>query len=142
MTYNGLESCILNANSCENESVRSRGDEYCQTDEDDSSCSSNNVSGSLSSHSMTLKTDEQQSDEWDHSETSTQCVTKENPSLQISHVEAMKEKFAKLLLGEDTTGGSKGHSSALALSNSITKLAGMLSFLVKCLNFSSACMLF
>ncbi|KAK1435961.1 hypothetical protein QVD17_01734 [Tagetes erecta] len=125
MTYNGLESCIMSANSCEDESVTSRGDEYCQTDEDDSSCSSNNVSGSLSSRSMTLKTDEQQPDEWDHSETPTQCVTKENTPSQISHaeLEAMKEKFAKLLLGEDTTGGSKGHSSALALSNSITKLA-------------------
>jgi len=51
MTYNGLESCILNANSCEDESVPSRGDE-CPTDSldgDDSSSSSNNTSGSFSS---------------------------------------------------------------------------------------------
>ncbi|KAL6000682.1 Rho guanine nucleotide exchange factor 8 [Asimina triloba] len=35
----------------------------------------------------------------------------------------MKEKFAKLLLGEDMLGGGKGVSSALALSNAITNLA-------------------
>ncbi|CAN1139325.1 Rop guanine nucleotide exchange factor 14 [Linum perenne] len=35
----------------------------------------------------------------------------------------MKEKFAKLLLGEDITGGTKGLSTALALSNGITTLA-------------------
>lgn len=36
----------------------------------------------------------------------------------------MKAKFAKLLLGEDMSGGGKGVSSALALSNAITNLAG------------------
>ncbi|PHT63552.1 hypothetical protein T459_32602 [Capsicum annuum] len=35
----------------------------------------------------------------------------------------MKERFAKLLLGEDVTGESKGVSTALALSNAITYLA-------------------
>ncbi|KAL9666167.1 hypothetical protein QQ045_000491 [Rhodiola kirilowii] len=40
-----------------------------------------------------------------------------------SDVEQMKEKFAKLLLGEDMSGGGKGVSSALALSNAITNLA-------------------
>ncbi|CAI9114142.1 OLC1v1014795C1 [Oldenlandia corymbosa var. corymbosa] len=38
-------------------------------------------------------------------------------------MEVMKEKFAKLLLGEDMSGGGKGVSSALALSNAITNLA-------------------
>lgn len=37
----------------------------------------------------------------------------------------MKEKYSKLLLGEDMSGGGKGVSSALALSNAITNLAGM-----------------
>ncbi|PSS07431.1 Rop guanine nucleotide exchange factor like [Actinidia chinensis var. chinensis] len=37
--------------------------------------------------------------------------------------ELMKERFAKLLLGEDMSGGGKGVSSALALSNAITNLA-------------------
>ncbi|CAI0423144.1 unnamed protein product [Linum tenue] len=40
-----------------------------------------------------------------------------------SEMEQMKEKFAKLLLGEDMSGGGKGVSSALALSNAITNLA-------------------
>ncbi|OWM66041.1 rho guanine nucleotide exchange factor 8-like [Punica granatum] len=40
-----------------------------------------------------------------------------------SDVELMKERFAKLLLGEDMSGGGKGVSSALALSNAITNLA-------------------
>lgn len=39
-------------------------------------------------------------------------------------MEMMKERFAKLLLGEDMSGGGKGVSSALALSNAITNLAG------------------
>lgn len=39
-------------------------------------------------------------------------------------MELMREKFAKLLLGEDMSGGGKGVSSALALSNAITNLAG------------------
>ncbi|KAF0917378.1 hypothetical protein E2562_017835 [Oryza meyeriana var. granulata] len=40
-----------------------------------------------------------------------------------SDIELMKEKFAKLLLGEDMSGTGKGVSSALALSNAITNLA-------------------
>lgn len=43
-------------------------------------------------------------------------------------MEQMKERFAKLLLGEDMSGGGKGVSSALALSNAITNLAGMHTF--------------
>ncbi|XVE98158.1 hypothetical protein REPUB_Repub03eG0081300 [Reevesia pubescens] len=40
-----------------------------------------------------------------------------------SDMELMKERFAKLLLGEDMSGGGKGVSSALALSNAVTNLA-------------------
>ncbi|KAL0374362.1 UNVERIFIED_CONTAM: Rho guanine nucleotide exchange factor 8 [Sesamum radiatum] len=42
---------------------------------------------------------------------------------QATDMELMKEKFSKLLLGEDMSGGGKGVSSALALSNAITNLA-------------------
>ncbi|KAF5466606.1 hypothetical protein F2P56_016518 [Juglans regia] len=40
-----------------------------------------------------------------------------------SEIELLKERFAKLLLGEDMSGGGKGVSSALALSNAVTNLA-------------------
>ncbi|MCE0481623.1 hypothetical protein HAX54_039500 [Datura stramonium] len=40
-----------------------------------------------------------------------------------SDMELMRERFAKMLLGEDMSGGGKGVSSALALSNAITNLA-------------------
>ncbi|KAG2617577.1 rop guanine nucleotide exchange factor 12-like [Panicum virgatum] len=40
-----------------------------------------------------------------------------------SDAEMVKEKFSKLLLGEDMSGTGKGVSSALALSNAITNLA-------------------
>lgn len=40
-----------------------------------------------------------------------------------SELDIMKEKFAKLLLGEDMSGTGKGVSSALALSNAVTNLA-------------------
>ncbi|KAJ9537607.1 hypothetical protein OSB04_030340 [Centaurea solstitialis] len=46
-----------------------------------------------------------------------------NDDNKSSDMEMMKEKFAKLLLGEDMSGGGKGVSSAMALSNAITNLA-------------------
>lgn len=36
----------------------------------------------------------------------------------------MKERFAKLLLGEDMSGSGGGVSTALAISNAITNLCG------------------
>ncbi|KAI5577605.1 hypothetical protein BDE02_09G124000 [Populus trichocarpa] len=41
----------------------------------------------------------------------------------LSEVEMMKERFAKLLLGEDMSGGGKGVCTALAISNAITNLS-------------------
>ncbi|KAG4188197.1 hypothetical protein ERO13_A08G148100v2 [Gossypium hirsutum] len=72
-----------------------------------------------------MKRDEQGSDEWELSESPKHFYVKEKPaySFQSSDVETMKENFAKLLLGEDITGGRKGVSTALALSNAITNLA-------------------
>ncbi|KAE8682839.1 Rop guanine nucleotide exchange factor 9 [Hibiscus syriacus] len=46
-----------------------------------------------------------------------------NPEEMRADMEMMKERFAKLLLGEDMSGGGKGVSSALALSNAVTNLA-------------------
>lgn len=43
----------------------------------------------------------------------------------VAEVEQIKERFAKLLLGEDMSGRGMGVSSALALSNAITNLAGI-----------------
>lgn len=39
-------------------------------------------------------------------------------------LEMMKERFAKLLLGEDMSGGGKGVCTAVTISNSITNLYG------------------
>ncbi|CAI8588372.1 unnamed protein product [Vicia faba] len=128
MTYKGLESCILNNQSYEEESRTSRGD-GCITDsfdEDDSSCSSSkDAFGSFSSKCLTMKReDEQGLEEWELSESPQQFYVKEKPyAIQHSDIEAMKEKFSKLLLGEDVTGGTKGIATALALSNAITNLA-------------------
>lgn len=41
----------------------------------------------------------------------------------ISEIDMMKERFAKLLLGEDMSGGGKGVCTALAISNAITNLS-------------------
>ena len=46
-----------------------------------------------------------------------------------TEVDMMKERFAKLLLGEDMSGSGKGVCTALAISNAITNLCGMFSFL-------------
>ncbi|KAI5077291.1 hypothetical protein GOP47_0007115 [Adiantum capillus-veneris] len=50
-------------------------------------------------------------------------VWSEKCDKELSELEMMKEKFAKLLLGEDMSGGGKGVSSALAISNAITNLS-------------------
>lgn len=39
-------------------------------------------------------------------------------------MEMMKERFAKLLLGEDMSGSGKGVGTALAISNAVTNLCG------------------
>ncbi|QCD90947.1 hypothetical protein DEO72_LG4g1909 [Vigna unguiculata] len=126
MTYNGLESCMLNNQSYEDESRTSRGDE-CITDsfDDDSSCSSSkDAFGSFSSKCLTMKKDDKGLEEWDLTESPHDFYAKEKPfGIQHSDIEAMKERFSKLLLGEDVTGGSKGLITALALSNGITNLS-------------------
>uniref|UniRef100_A0A2P2KHC4 PRONE domain-containing protein n=1 Tax=Rhizophora mucronata TaxID=61149 RepID=A0A2P2KHC4_RHIMU len=126
MTYNGLESCILNNQSFDNESGTSRGDGCASDslDDDDTSCSSKDAFGSFSSKWLPTKKDEQS--EWELSESSPKhFYAKEGPAyvIQSSDVETMREKFAKLLLGEDVTGGCNGVATALALSNAITSLA-------------------
>ncbi|KAI3774255.1 hypothetical protein L1987_48803 [Smallanthus sonchifolius] len=47
---------------------------------------------------------------------------KKMPDSDLSEID-MKEKFAKLLLGEDMSGGGKGVCTALAISNAITNLS-------------------
>lgn len=48
--------------------------------------------------------------------------------IEGSGVDMMKERFAKLLLGEDMSGSGKGVSTALAISNAITNLCGIFFF--------------
>ncbi|KAF9676881.1 hypothetical protein SADUNF_Sadunf08G0049600 [Salix dunnii] len=43
---------------------------------------------------------------------------------KLSEIDMIKERFAKLLLGEDMSGSGKGVCTALAISNSITNLCG------------------
>lgn len=129
VTYNGLDVCIINNESYENESRSMSHEEGCLTDSFDdgaSSCSSSkDILGSTSSKWVpTRRDDDQDSDEWDLTDSPQFSFPKEKPSCIASDIETMKEKFAKLLLGEDVTGGSNGHSAALALSNAITNLAG------------------
>ncbi|KAK7309461.1 hypothetical protein RJT34_06210 [Clitoria ternatea] len=129
MTYNGLESCMLHNQSYEDGSRTSRGDE-CITDsfdDDDSSCSSSkDAFGSFSSKCLTMKRDDKGLEEWELSESPQDSYVKQKPyAIQHSDIDSMKEKFSKLLLGEDVTGGTKGISTAVALSNAITNLSVM-----------------
>lgn len=133
MTYNGLENCILNVQPFENESRTSRGDGFAtdSLDDDASTCSSGkDAFGSFSSKWLTENRDDHGLDEWVDSPKNVYVKEKPDYALQYSDVDAMKEKFAKLLLGEDITGGYKGLSTALALSNAITNLAGLLRFTI------------
>ncbi|EOA40048.1 hypothetical protein CARUB_v10008741mg [Capsella rubella] len=130
ITYDGLETCIINNQSYEEESGTSRGD-GCLTDslDDDafSSCSSSkDASSSFSSKWLPMKNDEQSCDGSSLSGRSQHFDAKEKKQgYAYCHldVEAMKERFSKLLLGEDVTGGCKGVQVALALSNAVTHLA-------------------
>ncbi|KAI3505398.1 hypothetical protein L1887_27527 [Cichorium endivia] len=127
MTYNGLESCIMNANSYEDKSVKLHRCPSESPDHEDisSCCSSNNPSGTFYSQWSMKKREENGLDDWDYSESPQQFIDKNSPyTVQYSDIEIMKEKFGKLLLGEDATGGRNGVSPALALSNAITHLAG------------------
>ncbi|XP_008797976.2 rop guanine nucleotide exchange factor 14 [Phoenix dactylifera] len=138
MTYRGLESCIIhNSFSYDNESGSSGmvGTDACATtnslDDDVSSCSSSKdaVGSSFSSHClMSSKQEEEQAlDEWDTFRSLHHFGVKGKAlvtySMDVSDVEAMKERFAKLLLGEDMSGGAKGISTALSLSNAIANLS-------------------
>ncbi|XP_074565079.1 LOW QUALITY PROTEIN: rop guanine nucleotide exchange factor 14-like [Curcuma longa] len=136
ITYNGLESCILNSCSYDNESAGegTSGADGCVTadslDEDASSCSSSKDGFGSSFSSQCLSASKQEDHLLDDLDTFNSlhhlCIKGKAPilySMDISDVEAMKEKFAKLLLGEDVLGGTKGISTALTLSHAITNLA-------------------
>ncbi|KAK1361444.1 Rop guanine nucleotide exchange factor 14 [Heracleum sosnowskyi] len=123
-----------NIQSYEHDGGTSRGDgDGCLTDsvdEEYSSCSSsNNASGSFSSHwtSTKSKRDEKLHDEWRLSDSPQKIYVKEKQAYKVENLDVgmLKQKFAKLLLGDDITGGRTGVSSALALSNAITNLAAL-----------------
>lgn len=129
MKYNGLESCIINSYSYDNESGTSRAD-GCPTDSLDedasSSSSSKDAFGSFSSQWLINKAEEYAPSKWESGKSPNHFYDRQKPAftIQFSDVETMKERFAKLLLGEDISGGCKGHNTALALSNAITNLSG------------------
>ncbi|KAJ6822134.1 rop guanine nucleotide exchange factor 14 [Iris pallida] len=141
MTYDGLES-ILKGCACDNDqssgSGTSRAD-GCPTatgslDEDAaSSCSSSKDAyggSSLSSQWLASSNQEEQAHhvEWEPlNSLHSLCIKKGKApvtyAMHFSDAEAMKERFAKLLLGDDVSGGARGISTALALSNAITNLS-------------------
>ncbi|CAN6471545.1 unnamed protein product [Victoria cruziana] len=55
-------------------------------------------------------------------ETRASSEKREKTDEKFSEIEMMKERFSKLLLGEDMSGSGKGVSTALAISNAITNL--------------------
>ncbi|KAL9230737.1 hypothetical protein vseg_006051 [Gypsophila vaccaria] len=125
ITYDGLESCILNSQSYVNANASSGKNGYSVKSfkDEETTCSlSKDAYGSFYSDLIT-KRDNAETDEWDKPETPEQFCGRGAYATRLSDVEAIKEQFSKLLLGEDITGGSKGKTSALAISNAITKLA-------------------
>ncbi|KAJ0970949.1 hypothetical protein J5N97_018908 [Dioscorea zingiberensis] len=138
VTYNGLESCILNSCSynANGSSSSTSGADGCVTtdslDEDDTSCSSSKDALGSSFSSQCIMPSKPEEDqplcEWDSlcglnnlcSKGKSQLITH---AMCMSDVDTMKERFAKLLLGEDVSGGAHGISTALALSNAITNLS-------------------
>ncbi|KAE9621373.1 putative PRONE domain-containing protein [Lupinus albus] len=95
------------------------------SEEDAVSSSSSSSSSSKSQGSNPIQNSIQNSDKG----TRPRIISKEEIAAReaneklMQEMEQMKERFAKLLLGEDMSGGGKGVSSALALSNAFTNLA-------------------
>ncbi|KAH9607509.1 hypothetical protein KSS87_017439 [Heliosperma pusillum] len=115
VTYDGLESCILNSQSYINPTI--------PFEEEETSCSSSKGLGVSFYSEWIRKRGNVEIDKWDEQESPEQFFARGSYASHYSDVDAMKEKFAKLLLGEDVSGGSKGKTSALAISNAITNLA-------------------
>ncbi|KAL5211804.1 hypothetical protein ABZP36_022651 [Zizania latifolia] len=135
MTYNGLENCIINSPYDDDSGVSATtGADGCVTtdslDDEVSSCSSSKdvLSSSFSSHCHQLSKQEEHSlYELDMlSAVHLLPVKGKKPityTLSASDIETMREKFGKLLLGDDASGGARGVCSALALSNAISNLS-------------------
>eukprot|EP00250_Pteridium_aquilinum_P022589 c2542_g1_i1 orf=513-2324(-) len=81
-------------------------------------CTAKDMSRVAKLHSLPRIANSRQTTEWDEEKEKKAEVTSD-----VSEVDMMKERFAKLLLGEDLSGGGKGVSSALAISNAITNLS-------------------
>ncbi|VFQ90944.1 unnamed protein product [Cuscuta campestris] len=91
--------------------------------------SSSSSNGSFSKEESTRNRELSPSEEYMSSTVSLDAV-REKPPHQMKQsssspevVEMLKETFSKLLLGEDMSGGEKGVSAALAVSNAITDLS-------------------
>jgi len=52
----------------------------------------------------------------------------------FAELQLIKERFSKLLLGEDMSGSGKGVSTSVAISNAITNLYGQQHMLIKSLS--------
>ncbi|KAL4274396.1 hypothetical protein AHAS_Ahas20G0003000 [Arachis hypogaea] len=94
MTYDGLESCIHDNQSSEDESRTSRGD-GCITDsfnDDDFSCSSSkDTFRSFSSQCLKMKRDDEQgSEEWELSQSPQHFYVKEKPAYAMHGEEMLK----------------------------------------------------
>ncbi|KAL5207945.1 hypothetical protein ABZP36_032380 [Zizania latifolia] len=139
MTYNGLENCIINSPSYDDDSGVSAttGADGCVTtdslDDEVSSCSSSKDVSSSSFSSQCHQLSKQEEHSLYELDTLSAVhllpVKGKKPityTLSASDIEAMKEKFGKLLLGDDASGGARGVCAALALSNAISNLSAII----------------
>ncbi|CAA6672080.1 unnamed protein product [Spirodela intermedia] len=130
-TYSGLESCILNHGgySCGTEYSASQASDSQVGDE--LSCSSSSkgrtASPRMRAARWRLGRREEPLPILPRSAAPRSSEDKDKVpiySTGFADVESMKEKFARLLLGEDGSGGRRGVATAVALSNAISNLAG------------------
>ncbi|MCO5553312.1 hypothetical protein L7F22_006833 [Adiantum nelumboides] len=79
--------------------------------------SSREIPDALTDEFITSLVSKKRSSEWEDNSTA------DSDDKEAAEAEMIKERFAKLLLGEDLSGGGKGVSTALAVSNAITNLS-------------------
>ncbi|KAG0467633.1 hypothetical protein HPP92_019213 [Vanilla planifolia] len=139
----GLRNTSDEKNDCASESCNESAEECrkSHSSSEVSSCSSSSSDdGRVRRHSVSDKSSKEKASKhicWPmHDDSVSSSVGEEQvnqdeenadlPKHIISEMEMMKERFAKLLLGEDMSGCGKGVCTAMAISNAITNLCATL----------------
>lgn len=133
--YDTDSPCVVfGGDQCEENKLRGCLDTCVEEDEDEHSGSSCEMNETLSPGSSDVVCDKNEVGESHCVDENEECEEpvlgetklEKQESSGLSEIEMMKERFSKLLLGEDMSGCGNGVCTALAISNAITNLCATL----------------